>query len=270
MGNKFVALQGGRTNQVWKFSNGSENKVLKLYRPVDTNPLFDNNPRSETICLTALEGTGLAPRLVNHGSHPLGRWIIYEHVNGSAWGHDPVPVAEILARVHRQTSLTGLHIGASGSAEIECQTLEILSHCLPANRDRITKNRPNWHVSPMAHLCLIHGDPVPGNIVLTDKNPVLIDWQCPKTGDPAEDIALFLSPAMQKLYRGSPLTQAEEQLFLAAYPDPSITQRYQSLKAWYHWRMAAYCLWRMDQGDYDYAVGFDLEFNSLNACTAPN
>ncbi len=268
-GDRFEVLHGGRTNQVWQFRSGREIKVLKLYRPADTNPLFDNSPRSEIICLTALDATGLAPRLLNHGSHPLGQWIIYEHITGPEWSRDPAPVARLLARLHAQAPLTGLKGGPSGSAEIRRQTLEILSRVRPNARDRVTAKMPKWDVPPTSHRCLIHGDPVAGNIVLADQSPVLIDWQCPTNGDPAEDLALFLSPAMQKLYRGVPLTLSEEQDFLAAYPNIDIVDRYQHLKAWYHWRMAAYCLWQMEQGDKEYADGFDLECNYLNTCSAP-
>ncbi|MGR3661746.1 MAG: phosphotransferase family protein [Paracoccaceae bacterium] len=265
-----MVLRGGRTNQVWQFGDYGQNKVLKLYRPADTNPLFDNDPHREVLCLKALSGTGLSPRLLNHGSHPLGHWIIYEHISGLAWDRDPASIARLLARVHAQTLPNGLQRGPNGSAEIERQTLGILRRCQPGNHDRVSAIMPKWQVSPMNHPCLIHGDPVPGNIILTAQTPVLIDWQCPTNGDPTEDIALFLSPAMQKLYRGTPLTQSEIQVFLAAYPNPSIVERYHWLKAWYHWRMAAYCLWRVDQGERDYTDGFSLECDSLSACTVPN
>lgn len=267
---RFVVLLGGRSNQVWQFGNTGQNKVLKLYRSADTNPLFDNDPSREIICLNALSETGLSPRLLFHGDHPLGRWIIYEHVDGRAWDRDPAPIARLLAHVHRKTLLNGLQWGPNGSAEIEHQTLGILKKCQPDNRDRVSAMMPKWQVPPIDHPCLIHGDPVPGNIVLTNQTPVLIDWQCPTNGDPAEDISLFLSPAMQKLYRGAPLTKPETQVFLAAYPNQTIIERYHKLKAWYHWRMAAYCLWKMDQGERDYADGFSLECDSLNACAAPN
>ena len=267
---RFEVLHGGRTNQVWKFGNGFEIKVLKLYRDTNSNALFENNSHSEINCLTTLDATGLAPRLLNQGSHPLGRWIIYEHINGRSWSSDSAPVARLLARVHAQAPLAGLTSGPNGSAEIRQQTLGILARCQANSRDRINKKMPNWPVSPIDRPCLIHGDPVPGNIVLADQDPVLIDWQCPVNGDPTEDLALFLSPAMQKLYRGTPLTLDEERQFLTAYPDSKVIQRYQTLKAWYHWRMSAYCLWQLDQGNDDYLDGFDLEYDYLNAIIGQN
>jgi Phosphotransferase enzyme family len=263
---RFIAMQGGRTNRVWRFGD----HVLKLYRNADSNPLFSNSPRSEIACLSALYGTGLAPRLLQHGKHFLGQWIIYQHVNGTGWNFDPAPVAKLLARVHTLAPLTGLAFGPNGSMKIRQQTLEILKQCRPDTRDHIAARMPTWSVSPINQLCLIHGDPVAGNIVIADKNPVLIDWQSPAIGDPVEDIALFLSPAMQKLYRGAPMSLAEEQEFLAAYPRFDIVDRYRYLKAWYHWRMAAYCQWQMEQGEADYAEGFELEYNCLSACNPPS
>jgi aminoglycoside phosphotransferase (APT) family kinase protein len=60
----------------------------------------------------------------------------------------------------------------------------------------------------------------------------LIDWQCPAVGDPCEDIAIFLSPAMQLAYRGTVLSRAEEQVFLTAYSDASTLKRYANIAPW--------------------------------------
>ncbi|MGR3662199.1 MAG: aminoglycoside phosphotransferase family protein, partial [Paracoccaceae bacterium] len=146
---RFLALQGGRTNQVWRFGNDGEHKVLKVYRPADKNPLFGNDSRRETLCLKTLRETGLAPRLLNHGNHPLGHWIIYQHVSGQSWNSDPAPVARLLARVHARSPLTGLQSGINGSAELERQTLEILKQCQPNDREHIIAVMPKWQVSPM-------------------------------------------------------------------------------------------------------------------------
>jgi thiamine kinase-like enzyme len=260
----FERMKGGRTNKVWKFGKLGEAKVLKLYRTSDANPLFENNQSSEIICLTALAASGLAPQLMHQGSHPTGRWIIYKHVSGLAWNQSPAPVARLLADIHSQAPIIGLKTGTSGSAKIRDQTLKILDRCQSASRCHIAAQMPRDHVPPLGSPCLIHGDPVPGNIVSTSQNPVLIDWQCPANGDPTEDLALFLSPTMQTLYRGTPLSISEHRAFLAAYPNRNIVARYHLVKPWYHWRMAAYCLWQIGQGNTDYANGLDLECDQLN------
>jgi thiamine kinase-like enzyme len=108
---------------------------------------------------------------------------------------------------------------------------------------------PERTVAPSGASRLLHGDPVPGNLIDCGKTLRLIDWQCPAAGDPCEDIALFLSPAMQIAYRGTPLSQAEENEFLSAYGCDSTVTRYRSLAAWYHARNLAYCLWQLYQGE---------------------
>lgn len=120
-------------------------------------------------------------------------------------------------------------------------------------------------MEPASKLRLVHGDPVPGNIVVSNRRIILIDWQCPVLGDPAEDLAIFLSPAMQFLYRGSPLADAERQVFLHAYPDRATVARFLALEPWFHWRMAAYCLWQAGRGRSEYARAFELERKALAA-----
>lgn len=93
----------------------------------------------------------------------------------------------------------------------------------------------------------------------------LIDWQCPAIGDPTHDIAIFLSPAMQLLYRGAPLSENEVRQFLAGYPDQDIAQRYHELADWFHWRMACYCLLRASQGATDYSQAIELELSSIGS-----
>ena len=86
-------------------------------------------------------------------------------------------------------------------------------------------------------------------------------------GDPTEDLSLFMSPAMQSLYRGAPLDTPERDEFLAAYPDRRVISRLLDLQPWYHWRMAAYCLWQGERGRPDYADAAELELEALSAAS---
>lgn len=74
---------------------------------------------------------------------------------------------------------------------------------------------------------------------------------------------MFLSPAMQSVYRGQPLTEAEIGDFFAAYGAPEVAGRYARLAPWYHWRMAAYCQWQSENGRPDYGPARDLEVAAL-------
>ena len=57
---------------------------------------------------------------------------------------------------------------------------------------------------------LLDRDVGPGNPIAAGDTPVLIDWQCPGAGDPVDDVAAFLSPAVQILYGYEPLTADQE------------------------------------------------------------
>ena len=91
----------------------------------------------------------------------------------------------------------------------------------------------------------------------------LLIGNAPRWGDPVEDLAMFLSPAMQMLYRGQTLSAEDCSQFLAAYPDRLVVARLQDLKLLFHYRMAAYCLWRAQNGLKDYQKGYELEKEAL-------
>lgn len=220
--------------------------MIKLFRADAANVMFANDPTREIAILSALSGTGMVPSLVQSGVFEGQSWLAYTHVNGSPWRSDPGHVARLLGRLHDLSPPPRLPLGINGSTQIEAQTCQILSNCLQT--DSVVDLRPLGQVPPLAQPVLIHGDPVPGNFLVHDGTLTLIDWQCPQIGDPAEDLALFLSPAMQFLYRGEPLSSEELDAFLAAYPDPRIVSRVLALMPWFHWRMAAYCLWRAERG----------------------
>ncbi|NVO57668.1 phosphotransferase [Rhodobacteraceae bacterium B1Z28] len=256
-------MYGGRTNQVWKILGGDSDKVLKLYRASLRNPLFRNDAALEARCLQALEITGFVPRLRATGRHHNGSWVFYDHAPGSPWRQEPEGVATLLRKLHTLAVPISVPNGCNGSADLALHGQEILDSCTSETRHRLAKLRPTELVHPTKHTCLIHGDPVAGNILVAESGMTLIDWQCPAIGDPCEDLALFLSPAMQRLYRGSPLTQSEENQFLSAYGQPEIIDRYQTLRPWFCWRMAAYCLWRIENGASDYAEGLQLELDAF-------
>ncbi|NSY38743.1 phosphotransferase [Leisingera sp. ANG59] len=252
-------LTGGRSNHVWRAGA----LVIKLYAEGGANPLFSNDSGREVAILAALSGTGMVPPLVQTGTFEGQKWLCYAHVNGSPWQEDTAHVARFLGRVHDLAAPPGLPDGVNGSAALEQQTLDILKEC--NDRKALAELRPLGRVPPLQQTQLIHGDPVPGNLLAHDGTLTLIDWQCPQIGDPAEDLALFLSPAMQLMYRGEPLTKTQEDSFLRAYPDPRIAGRTLALKPWFHWRMAAYCLWRAERGGERDWQAFELERAALQS-----
>ena len=98
---------------------------------------------------------------------------------------------------------------------------------------------------------MLHTDVVPGNLILGDKGLRLIDWQCPAIGDPIVDIMMFLSPGMHKIYGSGKLFMKDHETFLMNLT-PKLRNRYNILGPLYHWRLAAYCFWKAEQGFMEY------------------
>lgn len=240
-------LAGGRSNRLWRLGE----TVVKLYDLGAARPLFPNDPQAEVTALRALAGSSLAPDLLHMGEG----WIAYRFCPGATWQRDPRPVAQALARLHRRAAPTGLRALPMGAAAIAAHAQSFAPVGLPP--------LPAFAEAVPAQPRLVHGDAVPGNMIATSATLTLIDWQCPGAGDPVDDLALFLSPAMQQLYRGAPLTADETAAFLAAYPDPVVIARYHALRPLLHWRIAAHCALRAAEGDADYAAALKLECAAL-------
>lgn len=247
-GEGWQPLAGGRSNRVWRLGRA----VVKLYDATAASPLFPNDARAEAAALALLGPHGLAPvrRAVGEG------WLCYDHVDGRPWSDDAAAVAAVLARVHALPGKGFRRVG-SGHAALIGQGRAILATCRGA-----LPPPPPGDVPAVVRPGLIHGDAVAGNVIAGPQGVTLIDWQCPAEGDPAEDVAAFLSPAMQMLYRGRVLDSGQEAAFLAACPPP-LADRYRALAPAFHWRMAAHCLWKAERGAADYARAIGLELAAL-------
>lgn len=236
-------LRGGRVNRLWR----SGNVVIKSYDPGGATPLFPNSATAESAALRFAAPHGLSPTLLGEGAG----WVAWAHAPGVPWQSDPARAARLLARLHALAPPATFAPRPSGSAAILAQGAAIAAPW-PAP--------PDPGIGPCPIPAPLHGDPVPGNIIVDGDRALLIDWQCPATGDPAEDIALFLSPAMQWLYRGATLSMDETAAFLSAYGNPGTVARYRALAPVLHWRIAAHCAWRAARGDGDYEQALRLEF----------
>lgn len=246
-GQVWEPLRGGRTNWVWRVGA----RVVKLYNAAAESPLFPNDPQAEQRALSVVAPLGLGPVLRQQGLD----WVVYDHLDGQIWdADDPAPVARLFAAVHALPG-EGFRSVASGTAAILAQAEAILAECaghLPPREGLV-------EVPPADETCMIHGDAVAGNIIDGPGGLRLIDWQCPGQGDAAEDLAAFLSPAMQWLYRGAVLSAGQVEAFLAAYPDRAVVARYRALRPAFQFRMAAHCLWKAERGAEDYLRALTLE-----------
>ena len=262
-GSAWLKLSGGRSNYTWKLSHAdaADTYVVKLYRGPARNPLFPNQPDKEAQLLLALADQGFAPHLAESFNSTLGPCNIYAHLPGNPWQEDCARVGALMRKLHGISPPGGLRPAPDGSAALAEQTRGILERC--QDNAALARLGPLGNVPPSNRTCLLHGDIVPGNLILNHTGLHLIDWQCPAVGDPCEDIAIFLSPAMQRLYRGLPLAKEEGAEVFHSYGSDKVMARYQALAPWYHWRMASYCQWQVENGQPDYAEGRDLEVEAL-------
>ena len=246
-------LAGGRVNRCWRVGA----VVVKAHDPAGATALFPNDPAAEAAALRLAAAAGLAPGLLAEGQG----WIAWAHVPGRPWRAGAARAAALIGRVGALPVPAGAFRAApNGSAALRAAA------ALAPPADVLPPPPPDPGVPPVAPR-LVHGDAVPGNLILgparDGADDRLIDWQCPALGDPVDDIAAFLSPAMQVLYRGRPLSPGEAAAFLAAWPRQDEVARYRLLAPLLHWRLAAHCAARARRGDQGYAAAAALEIAAL-------
>ena len=240
--------KGGRTNLVWKVGN----HIVKLYREDQQTPLFANSAQNESLALELLSESRIPPKLTSAG----GDWLIYEFVPGEPWQTGVEQIACLLGLLHSNAFAKRAPLPQfEPQMDFAVATTALLQQAALSD----TYALPEKDVS---RLSLVHGDPVPANIIASKQGLTLIDWQCANIGDPAADLAIFLSPAMQLVYRGKPLTMMEMDQFLSAYPGKAVVRHYHKYRHMHHLRIAAHCILRARRGDrgYDDAARAELAF----------
>ncbi|WP_300515744.1 phosphotransferase [Aliiroseovarius sp.] len=251
----WTPLTGGRTNPIWRIDGSMGPLVCKLFLPEAATPLFANDPAAEWAALRALAGTAIAPEPVASSRTALGDSLLYRHVPGRPWKTDPPAVAGLLRRLHDTGPPRALPRALPDATGLAEQGRAMLAQigtpgALPL---------PPAPEAALQGAAFLHGDPIPGNLLQAGGRLTLIDWQCPAIGDPCLDLALFLSPAMQQVNGNVPFSPEQQVAFLEAYGDTGVTRRYRALAPLFHWRMAAYCLWKAQHGDAAYAQAMPLE-----------
>jgi aminoglycoside phosphotransferase (APT) family kinase protein len=264
----WTPLIGGRSNQVWSIGPVSSAKqndrlICKLYRKPDGNPLYPNLAGAEYEVLKALHTRQIAPKPIALLNFDLNEVLIYQRLDGETWSRGTRDVAELLGKLHGVSVKIPLRSLQSGSLALKKQVREIMAD-LHDPAPNLPADVPVARIDPLSQSSLIHTDVVASNIVVTSSGLRLIDWQCPAFGDPCEDLASFLSPAMQNLYAGAPLSCAATESFLAAYPCQKTVQRYRQLAPLFHWRMAVYCNWKAERGDQAYQAAMMQELKALD------
>jgi len=254
------AQTGGRTNKVWRLV-GKKDLICKLYLDTKTNPLFNNTPKAEYECLLLLNGSGIAPKPHNYLKTPFGDVLLYDYIKGHRWSHNVDIVSELLTRIHKHQYPKGLRILSALPSDIKHKGLEIINKLNTYHQNKLIKICPDVSISDIEPV-LLHTDVVPGNLILGDEGLRLIDWQCPAIGDPIVDIMMFLSPGMHEIYGSGKLSMKDYEDFLMSLT-PKLRSRYNIIGPLYHWRLAAYCFWKAEQGFIDYEKAALAEIDLL-------
>ncbi len=246
-----VRLPGGYRNEVWKVRSGRGWLIEKRYveDPGEANPMYPNLPDHEAAALALLGPRGLAPQLVHHS--PAA--VTYRVVSGTIWRGGTSDVAALLYAIHSGPTPRihggGMRRLCASAEQARSHGDEMVAAVPKATVAELVAARPST-ASPTAvrRASLVHTDCGPGNLVRSRDGLVLIDWQCPGLGDPVEDIACFLSPAMMLLYQQRPHTDRATEQFLEAYGETaqgrSTVARYRRDAAAWHYRIGGYCVWR--------------------------
>ena len=204
-------LTGGFWNRVYRLrckESTCIDWVIKQFVKVAVNPMFPILPTAEYAALRFLEGRHCAPQPIAFVSEsPAGSLLVYHYVQGSAWNGDIDAAATLLARV-QQFPLNAAATNAfrklpTDPCALQEHAEEMLNRHLNSTSETVRQfrpARPSLSDATLVKPALVHTDCGPGNMVSSPDGLRLIDWQCPGIGDGLQDVATFLSPAMQVLY----------------------------------------------------------------------
>ena len=261
-------LTGGFWNQVYRLQVGEKRMVIKQFFKGVTNPMFPVMPDTEAAALSYLQGSACAPEPIAYlPQTPAGAILLYGYVAGLPWKFDPQnaekctqDVADLLARVHRMpvdaNAQNSFRLLAQSPQELYAHSLSMLSECDEKLRGPLEHLTQILTDCPRTIACapvLVHTDCGPGNLIVGEAGPCLIDWQCPGLGDPLQDVFTFASPAMQILYHCEPLADGVIQHFFQSYfqaqsagLDVDVMKvRLPLVQVYHHFRFAAYCAYRI-------------------------
>ncbi len=239
-------LRGGAWNEVFRVTSADRDIVIKRFVTVLEGTLFPNLPDAEALALGRLTGLEVAPEPITF--FPETKWgpiLVYRFHEGESWSGNVGLVAELLKRK--------LSVDAAGFREVPLDAQGVIeegdklfARCNDDHRvSGYRKARPLARPAPaLSRRSLIHTDVGPTNLINGPKGLRLIDWQCPASGDPAEDVFSFLTPAWQILSFRDPLSAADRVEFLRIYDDAAMEERLSVLEPAFIYRAASYCCLR--------------------------
>ncbi len=243
-------LEGGYWNEVFRLRSAAFDWVLKrFFAEPSRERLFPILPESEALAFKLLSPLGITPKFVAFfpASDTEQAVLLYDFAVGERLEGGFVQVAELLKRLHRFKLEAGsFRKLATHPQAILRQADALLEGCNHDLLADLLAVRPKLVAyQELEALSLVHTDAWQGNFIASAEQLVLIDWQCPGLGDPAEDVWTFLYSGFQQLI-GLELYSAKQQaLFLDAYADAAMQARLRTLEPFFAYRVAAHSLTRI-------------------------
>ena len=170
------------TNACYRLETPTERYVLRLNNPLSEHMGIDRH--RERLILESIAGKPFAPSIAEISEDwLLCRWISDQP---STLFTSAEALTALIDDVHASVIPDTLR-----PLLVTDQILHLSQHQQrpfdPANQRRIEQVCQNY--KPPSHLVLCHHDWHPGNLLGTDDQPILIDWEYAAPGDPAIDLA---------------------------------------------------------------------------------
>jgi|GEM_PF-5322161 aminoglycoside phosphotransferase (APT) family kinase protein len=215
--------------------------------------------------MARLAPQGLALKPMAFFTHAQDFCLVYRHCAAETYGQPDASLARLLARVHTAPggAISGPAMHSGPQAQLLDRAIEMLrAKTVTRPLGSLIADTIAQYTAPQRTV-LLHGDPVPGNVLWRPRGPLLIDWQCAQSGDPCHDLAIATSPAMLTLHGQVPLTMSQKAAFLRGYGAPDIAARCLALAPLFHAQMIAHCLWRLEAEDAAYDRPMKAEIAAL-------
>lgn len=238
------------TSRFWRLDTPERIFVVKEFFPgAEVNPLYPTLPDQEAEALSFLARYDLAPALETYTQSPAGTpLLVYGYGPPVTDQIDVGEAAELIGRIAELKEPVPGHQEVPAGYHDVLENGDAMLAAIPDSRKAANLKRLRPSDDAVARLkvkrALVHRSFCLGTIQSTADGARMIDWQFAGYGDPVEDIAGFVSPGLLKLYGLHPLVAYAEEMFLKHYPNQETAERFLEERGAYHWRLAAYCLFR--------------------------
>ncbi len=265
-------LAGGCTGLVWRIPALGGDLICKLTPAQRESPLFPIRPRAERRLMARLAPQALAARSRWSGRHGPASVLLYRALPGAPSERLPAGLAARLAALHSLTTDAALP-----------KRVVLVPNLVRAGRAWLAEQgAPGAILSDVdraagrvqtGSIVIVHGDPVPGNVLTAPgRPPALVDWQSGGRAPARHDLAVALSPGLARVYGATPPDAATRDRFLADYLEAGGREEevsaVRTLAPAFAAQIIGHCLWRTARGYCAFAVGPAAELAALTETIA--